>query len=183
MKSSLFLTMSLTALLLTGCSTPTRVDKGPITASTFSFVVPPPKSDPFAPDARAPIHAQIQNAISRNLQSKGLSRQAAGGDVTVAYLIVVGNNATTEYITTYFGDSRDLPGLENKAQNAYTGAKTRNYFEAGTLLVDIVDSRTNKLLKRAYVVRPILNNPSAEARAERIQEAVDEMLKDVRIAR
>jgi len=30
-------------------------------------------------------------------------------------------------------------------------------------------------------VRPVLRNPSAEVRAERIQEAVDEVLKDVDI--
>ena len=54
---------------------------------------------------------------------------------------------------------------------------------AGTLLVDIIDAKTYKLLKRSYVARPLLRNPSAEVRAERIQEAVDAVLKDVRIAR
>jgi hypothetical protein len=32
-------------------------------------------------------------------------------------------------------------------------------------------------------VRPLLRNPSAEVRAERIQEAVNAVLKDVRITR
>jgi hypothetical protein len=51
-----------------------------------------------------------------------------------------------------------------------------------TLLVDILDAKTYKLLKRAYVVRPVLSNPTAEVRAERIQEAVDAVLKDLRVA-
>jgi hypothetical protein len=73
--------------------------------------------------------------------------------------------------------------LHDQAHEAYTGSKNPNPFEAGTLLVDIVDAKTYKLLKRAYVVRPLLRNPSAEVRAERIQEAVDAVLKDVRIRR
>ena len=112
-----------------------------------------------------------------------MTRQAAGGDVTVAYLVIVGNNASTEVIDTYFGYGRDASGLQEKAQAAYTGSKNPNYFEAGTLLVDIIDAKTYKLLKRSYVVRPLLSNPSAEVRAERIQEAVDAVLKDLRIAR
>jgi hypothetical protein len=39
------------------------------------------------------------------------------------------------------------------------------------------------LLKRSYIVRPLLRNPSAEVQAERIQEAVNAVLRDVRIAR
>ena len=124
----------------------------------------------------------IHDYINRNLASKGLSQVAAGGDVTVAYLVIVGNNASTESIDTYFGYGRDASALHDRAQDAYSSSKNPNYFEAGTLLVDIVDAKTYKLLKRSYVTRPVLRNPSAEVRAERIQEAVDAVLRDVRIA-
>ena len=66
--------------------------------------------------------------------------------MTVAYLIVVGNNVTTSTINDYFGYGPDAAALEDKAQKAYTEGKQRGFFEAGTLLIDIVDSRTNKLL-------------------------------------
>ena len=102
--------------------------------------------------------------------------------MTVAYLVIVGNNASTESINTYFGYGRGATALHDKAQDAYTSSKNPNYFEAGTLLIDIIDAKTYKLLKRSYVVRPLLRNPTAEVRAERIQEAVDEALQDVRIA-
>jgi hypothetical protein len=106
----------------------------------------------------------------------------AGGDVTVAYLVIVGNNASTEMIDTYFGYGRDSSALHDKAHAAYGRSQNPNYFEAGTLLIDFIDSRTYKLLKRAYVVRPLLRNPSAEVRVERIQEAVDAVLGDLRVA-
>ncbi|MGD0350217.1 MAG: DUF4136 domain-containing protein [Verrucomicrobiota bacterium] len=184
MKYSFFVTLNLAALLVAGCSsTPTRVDTGPIRAASYNFISPPPSTTPAFADGREQIHAMIQDSISRNLAGKGLSKVASGGDVIVAYLVIVGNNASTTAINTYFGYDRDAAELHDKAQDAYTSSKNPNYFEAGTLLVDIIDAKTYKLLKRSYVVRPLLRNPSADVRAERIQEAVDAVLKDVRIAR
>jgi hypothetical protein len=184
MRHSLVLTLSLAALLVAGCSsTPTKVDTGPIHAATFGFIANPHGSAPAFADNREQIHATIQAAITRDLAGKGLAKVASGGDVTVAYLVIVGNNASTEAISTYFGYGRDASALHNKAQDAYTGSSNPNYFQAGTLLIDILDAKTNKLLKRSYVTRPVLQNPSADVRAERIQEAVDAVLQDLHISR
>lgn len=182
MKHPYYVTLALTALLITGCGTPTKVDKGAIHASTFSFIAGGSKAVPGFVDDREPIHATIQEAISRNLASKGLSRVPSGGDLTVAYLIIIGNNGTTEAINAYFGYGRDASALQDKAHHAYTSSKNPNYFEAGTLLIDIIDARTFELVKRSYVTRPLLRDPSAQVRAERIQEAVDAVLKDFRTA-
>ena len=182
-KNSLSLSIALAALLLAGCSTPTHVNSGSVKAQTFNFinggVVPAAE---FA-DPREAIHKMIQDAITQNLAGKGVRKVDSGGDVTVAYLVIVGNNASTERIDKYFGYGRDAAALHDQAQDAYAGNKSPNYFEAGTLLVDVVDAKTFKLLKRNYVVRPILNKPTAEVRAANIQQAVDDVLKDLRIAR
>ena len=61
-------------------------------------------------------------------------------------------------INDYFGYAADADALQNKAQAAYTGSKNPNYFEAGTLVIDVIDSKTFKLLKRGYATRPILQN-------------------------
>lgn len=181
--SLVLLTLGLAAALFAGCtSEPTRKDTGPIHAATFSFVARSSAPAPDYADDREAIHTQIHQAISRNLADKGLTQVASGGDVIVAYLVIVGNNAMTESINTYFGYGRNSADLHEQAQDAYTSSKNPNYFEAGTLLVDIIDAKTYKLLKRNYVTRPLLRNPSAEVRAANIQEAVDAVLKDVRIA-
>lgn len=183
MKYSLFITLNLAALLAAGCtSTPTKVDHGPIRAASFNFISPPPRPTPdFEPDPWAPVHALIQDSISQNLAQKGLTHVPAGGDVVVAYLVIVGDNASTEAVNTYFGNGRHAEDLHDKAQAAYNNSKSPNYFQAGTLLVDILDAKTYKLLERSYVVRPLLRNPTSEVRAERIQEAVDAVLKNIRI--
>jgi hypothetical protein len=166
---------------LTGCSsTPTKVDSGNIEAATFNFVIPGPRTTPAYADKAQPVHGVIQDAITRNLASRGVKRLESGGDVTIGYLLIIGNNATTRSINDYFGYG-DSSELEARAHEIYSGNKNPNYFEAGTLVIDIVDSKTFKLLKRGYASRPLLQNPSAEARAARVQEVVDEILKDLRV--
>jgi hypothetical protein len=181
MTSKSFLLLAAGAIALAGCSTPTTVDHGPIRARTFSFVNPGPKQVPSYADNTAPVHAMIQQAITTNLAGRGVSRLAAGGDVTLRYLLIVGNNASTTSIDDYFGDGETAASLHDKAQNAYSGSKDPNYFEAGTLLIDIIDSKSYKLLKRGYATRPVLRNLTDQARAARIQGVVDEILKSVRL--
>ena len=182
MKNSFLLTLNLAVLLAAGCSsTPSKVESGPIRAATFSFIDGGTKAAPAFADGREQVHAMIQKSITANLAGKGLRKVTSGGDVIVAYLVIIGNNASTELINTYFGYGRDASGLHEKAQEAYNSSKNPNYFEAGTLLVDVIEAKTYKLLKRSYVTRPLLRNPTAEVRAERIQEAVSAVLQDVRI--
>jgi len=182
MKIILTTFLATVLFVLTGCSsTPTHVDKGPIRAATFNFFHPGPLPDAAAAANRQQMHAMIQEAINNVLTAKGLSEVADGGDITVAYLVIVGNNASTTSINDYFGYGDQADALLDKAQTAYTDNNRRNYFEAGTLVIDLIDSKTHKLLLRNYVVRPILNNPTAEVRQAHIQEAVDAALKELRI--
>jgi len=170
------------ALILSGCSsTPTHVESGPIKARTFSFVAGARPQADFA-DNREQAHIMIQQALTDYLVDKGLTKVPSGGDVTIAYLVVVGNNATTESINTYFGYGRDSSALAGKAHKAYTGNDNPNYFEAGTLLVDIIDTKTFKLLRRNYATRPVLRNVSEDAREANIREAVYEVMKGLEIA-
>jgi hypothetical protein len=170
-------------LTLVGCSsTPTHVKGSAIHASTFSYVNMGLKPPPGYADNREAIHSMIQGAIARSLASRGLHQVATGGEVTVAYLIITGNNASTAMINDYFGYGDDATALQDKAHKAYTGSKNPNYFEAGTLVIDLIDSKSFKLLKRGYATRPILRNLPDDARAARIQEVADEILRDVRVA-
>lgn len=178
MKHTLF-TAALLAVLAAGCSTPTKVDEGPVHARTFSFINPGKNAD-FA-DKREVVHGFVQDAITKNLAAKGLTRVETGGDVTVAYLIVVGNPVSTTYINDYFGYSEDTAALMEKAHSAYTDRDSRNYFEAGTLLIDIV-GQNGKVLWRSYATRPLLGDVTAEVRAAHIQDGVDEALAKLQVA-
>ena len=98
--------LALTAgiFVLAGCaSTPTKVDTGPIRAATFNFVDGGVKPAPTYADNRDAVHALIQAAIAKNLAARGVKRVSSGGDVTVAYLVIVGDNVSTRSINDYFG--------------------------------------------------------------------------------
>lgn len=182
MKLPLIVTLTVAALVLTGCSsTSAKVDHGPIRARTFSFVNRGAQATPDFAEQRQAIHTLIQEAITKNLAARGVQRVASGGEVTVGYLLILGNNATTTAINDYFGYGEDADALSDKAHAAYTASKNPNYFESGTLIVDLIDTRSFKLLNRGYATRPVLRNLSDEQRAVRIQEAVDEILRDLRV--
>jgi hypothetical protein len=69
----------------------------------------------------------------------------------------------------------------DKVHKSQTGSSNPNYFEAGTLVIDIIDSKTFKLLKRASVSKSVLRTAPANVRKENIQQAVNEALNDLRV--
>ncbi len=181
MKLTFLLSIAAVALALAGCSSaPTKVDAGTITARSFSFVNRGGPVPAFA-DGRGHVHALVQEAITKSLATRGVGKVATGGDITVSYLLIVGNNATTTALDDYFGYGGNETALRDKAHKAYTSNKNPNYFEAGTLVIDLVDSKSFKLLKRGYATRPILRDLPEDQRAARIQEVVDEIFRDLRI--
>ena len=52
---------------------------------------------------------------------------------------------------------------------------------AGTLLIDLIEAKGFKVRRRDYATRPILRDLPDDARAARIQEVVDEILRNARI--
>lgn len=182
MKIAVFSLLASAALLFTGCSsTPTKVDKGPIKANSFSFVNTAGRPQPAYADQRAEVIKLIQEAITANLARFNVPQVASGGDITVAYLVIAGNNASTSSINDYFGYGRDAAAISEIAHEKYTQNNNPNYFEAGTIVIDIIDSHSNKLLKRGYASRPLLANPTTEVRTARIQQAVEEAMQGLSI--
>lgn len=181
MKLAVFLIAPI-LLALCGCSsTPVSVNTGTIRARTFNFVNRRGKPDPSFADKHVRLHSMLQSAIEGNLGARGVQKVATSGDITVAYLVIVGNNVMTSAISEYYGYNGDVMDLHTKAHEKYTRSGNPNYFEAGTLVIDIVDGKTFKLLKRGHTTRPLQGRLSHDARAAQIQEAVNEVLRDVRI--
>jgi len=172
-------------LAVAGCSSvKTQVDTGPIAAHTFSFVNLGPKQAPASADSRAQVHQLIQQAVVKTMAGKGVTFAASGGELTVAYLVIAGNNVTTTSLNEYFGYGSDATALVEKVHSEQAvKSGDRAYFEAGTLVIDIVDPRTSKVLKRSSVQSSILRNLPADARQARVQSLVDQALSDLRIVK
>jgi hypothetical protein len=173
------------ALVWGGCATePTRYSVGPIKAHTFNFVhMDEGQKQPYA-DNRAEVHTLIQNAIEKNLASKGLTMVETNGDVAVLYLVIISSGASTKTINDYFGYGDSAYDLQDKAHQAFViDKRSPGGYGAGTLVIDIVNAKQGKVLWRNFVYRPIFKDLPLEKRQQRLQEAVDEAFKDLQIAR
>jgi Domain of unknown function (DUF4136) len=157
----------------------THVDKGPVKARTFSFL--DTKQRPVRDDIKQ-AHAIVQQALIHNLAAKGLTNTPANGDVTVAYLIIAGNNSATTSLNEYFGYTDDSDALVDKVHKQQTSKDSRGYFESGTLVIDILDPKTSKLLQRRSIEAPIMRNLSVDQRSARMQQIVDQALANLPIA-
>ena len=184
MKTSYQAVLIAACLAWAGCSSvKTHVDTGPIQAKTFSFINTGSRELPSYASQEKQAHEMIQKAITTCLEAKGVKPVPSGGDVIVAYLIIVGDNATTTSLSQYFGYTDDTAALADKIhdQQAVSGGD-RSYFEAGTLVIDILDANGTKLLKRATVHSSLLRDVTAEVRQARIQKLVNEALGDLRVS-
>jgi hypothetical protein len=157
----------------------THVDHGRVTARTFSFLEPPAKPFPSYAENRKEAHEAIQQALIKSLGTRGINYVKSGGDVTLAYLLIVGNNGQTTSLNSYFGYGDEASDLVDKVHKEQTNSKNRGYFEAGTLVIDLVNPQTSKLLQRRSIQAPLLRNLPKEKRIERLQTLVDTALKDV----
>jgi hypothetical protein len=183
MKTNTYTLIVAGALALAGCSSvKTEVNTGPIHARTFSYINTGARPLPAYAENRKLVHEKVQEAITKNLAAKGLTQVAQGGDVTVAYLVIVGNNATTTSLDDYFGYTSDANALVNQVHKSDTvKGSERGYFEAGSLVIDILDPKTSKLLKRGTVQAQILRELPMDQREARLQQFVDQALSDLRV--
>lgn len=175
------LALGLLLVILAACSSvKTQVNTTPVKARTFSFLNTGSKPLPGYAEERTQAHAMVQQALKSNLAAKGLDYVPAGGDVTVAYLIIVGNNSTTTSLNSYFGYTADSEALVKKVHSEQTESDSaRGYFEAGTLVVDFVDPASSTLLQRRSIQAPVLRDLSEQTRSARLQSIVDQALTDV----
>jgi len=181
MISKLLASLGVCSVLMVGCSsTPTRVDKSPLQATTFSMMPSTAPSDVAVNPRRAEAHQLIQGAIARELAQKGLKQVSSGADVQVGYLVIVADNATTTTYDDYFGFGDDAAALTRKAHKTLQGRNSRDYFEVGALVIDVVDGRSGKLLYRSYVVTDVQDMTPAN-RADRINRLVASCLGRLRI--
>ncbi len=141
------------------------------------------KPAPGYAERQTQAHALVQEAIIKNLAAKGISYVQSGGQVNVAYLIVVGNNTTTTSLNDYFGYTPDSQAFVKKVHSEQTGGDTRGYLEAGTLVIDFVEPATSKLLQRRSIHAQVLRDLPLEKRASRVQGLVDDALKDVPLSK
>ncbi|MEM1084170.1 MAG: DUF4136 domain-containing protein [Verrucomicrobiota bacterium] len=134
-----------------------------------------PQSDPEVPNLISG-HKMIQKSLGSNFRANNFTVTKGTADLIVAYLVLVQNNYSTLALDDYFGYGRDSQAIVDKAQTLGVVENERpDAFKSGTIVVDVIDARTNKLVYRGHATRDIYDGSSSQRQAM-INEIVTEAL-------
>ncbi len=130
---------------------------------------PDPTGDPRFDNSL--INAAVRAAIDRELAAKGYAQAASGTpDFLVGYDGVVKSKIDVATIDRRYG-------YRGGVAYGHPTLDARTY-EEGTLLVDVIDPRTTKLLWRGSATGAVRPESSIEQREQRINQAVADILKE-----
>jgi len=114
-----------------------------------------------------PLNAQrLVDAIDANLKAKGFTKVESGGDLTVTY-----HAATDRSVDVQSFQS----GGPYSCWGGCTTSTTVTPVTIGTLIVDVVDGKTNKMLWRGNATDTVSGDPKENE--AKIQEAVHKMFE------
>jgi hypothetical protein len=167
----------LAALALAGCSTMTVSTDYDRTASfaaykTFDFIPPQEIKNPL-------VRQRIEDAITAQLQAKGLTRSSENPD-----LLIAGHgrlSSETHFDTTSFGYGMGGWGGYWGPYGGYGGAgmgsstTVAREVPVGTLIIDLVDAGTKKLVWQAVASDTLDPGATAEERDYRINKAMEKI--------
>jgi hypothetical protein len=122
------------------------------------------KADPLWTD-------RIRDAVDKELTAKGWAKVASGGDASVAAFSSRKSQQRIETFYTGFGGGWYWRGFDDG-----TAVTTVEDVPVGTLVVDIFDTPTKKLIWRGVATEALSDKP--EKNEKKLEKAVEEMFKN-----
>jgi hypothetical protein len=150
---------------------------------TYDWISPtqPKTGDPRLDNTL--LDSRIRSAVENQLNLKGYQKATAGSpDFQLAYHASIEEklNATTfdYYDYTYPSYYHPRYGFSGPIYTAFPASQTYVYeYEEGTLLLDMIDPKTKKLIWRGIAVGTVQSHATPEKREKRINQAVADMLR------
>lgn len=119
------------------------------------------------------IHGMIQKSIARQFTSRGMSYGKGDADLAVAYLVIYQEPGMTANYDDYFGYGRNAREIADVAHiRGSIESKRPDFFRQAGIVVDVVDSRTGKLVYRNFAKGDVVRGASASTRAARIDQGI-----------
>lgn len=123
------------------------------------------------------VNQNIRDAITAQFTKNGLAFGKRGAELEVGYIIIRQNAAVTILNDDHFGPGRNSSGILSLAHERGVVEKNHSYdYDAGAILIDVVDARTQELLYRDFAKNDVIPNLSAAQRSERLNAAVEQAL-------
>ncbi len=128
---------------------------------------------------RAEVEARIRAAVERHLASRGYQLSSEGRPtVCIAYHAAVGGGLDAAAINDrYWSWGYGPDGAWGFGPNRTVAYESGPTFERGTLILDIVDPETKRLLWRGAASAEIDLEATTEAKDRRVDDAVKGMLE------
>ena len=178
LKISFRILMGIAAIGLVSCSTNVNMPKGTSKGySSARLTMRDPNAPAITDATEKQVHGMIQKSIARQFTSKGMNYGSGGADLVVAYMVIYQEPGMTARYDQYFGYGRDSDAISDLAHTR--GALENNrpdYFRQAGVVIDVIDSRTNKLVYRNFAKGDVIKGATASTRAARIDTAVSQAL-------
>jgi hypothetical protein len=134
---------------------------------TFMWITKPHMPDPFMDD-------RIVNAINGELTAKGWKLVTEGADVSIAAHVASKKAHTLETFYNGFGGGWGWHYWGGGVGLATTHAET---YTVGTLVVDLFDTRTRKLIWRGWATDALPDNPQKETK--KLDKDIQKLFKNL----
>ena len=140
---------------------------------SWYWLPPSPSGDPRADNAL--VDARVRAAVENALAARGFTQTSTGeGDLGIGYHIAIEGKLDVRTIDHYYGYG---PGWGYYGGPGRVGSETYvDQYDEGTLILDLVDSRSRKLVWRGSASARLREGLTPQEREERTQEAVDAIL-------
>ncbi len=177
-KSTLRPLLAIASLAVVSCSTTVDMPKGTSKGYTSARLVQ--RNPNLTPNTatQAQVHPMIQKSIAKQFTSHGLSYGKNPAQLTVAYLVIYQEPGMTARFEDYFGYGRSTEEIADLAHTrGVIDNKNPDYFKRAGIVVDVIDSGTNKLVYRNFAAGDVVTGASDSTRAARIDTVVGQALQ------
>lgn len=121
---------------------------------------------------------RVRAAIETQLSQKGISKtNKQNADLLVNYITKVDKKINIDTFTSHFGYDPYYGPRWGLGGSLQTETTVREY-DVGTLMVDLVDNKTGKLIWRGTVADTVREQNTPEERIQIINHAIDTVMKD-----
>lgn len=143
---------------------------------------------------------KIKDAAVASLSMKGLRLQNNNPDLLVTYTASVGRGSKTVYYPTYYGSGfypglglgfgwgggwgwgyRPYYGIGGPAFYGGYTAVDKEHYKEGTIVIDLIDTRTKRVVWRGFGVGEVHRNP--QKNIDDLPKVVDGIISQLQVAR
>jgi hypothetical protein len=158
-----------------------------------SFAWLPPQEQANSNRVNSAVDLKIKDAAVASLSSKGLRLRTNNPDLLVTYTATVGRGSKTVYTPTYYGTGV-YPGwgwgwgwayrpYYYGAPFVYYGGDTatgKEHYKEGTIIIDLIDTHTKRVVWRGYGVGEVHKNP--QKNIDDLPKVVDGIIGQLQLA-